>query len=562
MTDLNFDYNPHQAPRSLERVIVLIGFMGAGKTTVGRLLSQILHRPLVDLDEALEERLGLTIPEIFSQKGEEYFRTQETLLLNELTRSQEPRILSAGGGVVERPRNIHILSFVKTYYLKAPVADLWARLQGPERAHRPLAQDKAGFWARFENRAPWYESAGEVVDATGQPEHVARNIAQSFLGEDAFTLSAEGKTTKILTLEPEPIGPIDHIDPIDPTDPTAPAHRPRLLRAPALSQKKILLLLDRAFLQEEAIWRKALPQALIYFPQAQGEAAKTLTEAEALLTFMAENGLDRSDYLLAKGGGALTDLGGLVASLYKRGLNLILWPTTLLGAVDAAIGGKTAVNLAGAKNQVGHFYLPRQVWLDPQTLAYLPRPLLAEGLVEALKTGLLFDPKLYDLIERDLERLLNGDGPLILEVARRSAWAKARLVEKDFREKKGLRDVLNLGHTYGHVLESHHGPKLSHGRAVAFGLAVALEVSLAFGLAPQLARQAQNLCRRLAGELPALPPPAEAKRLLTFDKKIRDGKLKFVLLKAIGAPQVEPDFKPELALSVASRLYASFEGEG
>jgi shikimate kinase/3-dehydroquinate synthase len=518
----------------LTRAIVLIGYMGAGKTTVGRFLAQTLRRPLVDLDEALEAREGLSIPEIFAQKGEGYFRDLETRILREYAHGPEPRILAAGGGAVVREENRAILNQTQAYYLKAPPEVLWARLHGPERAHRPLAQSQADFLARFGQRKPLYESVGQPISALEAPIGVAERIALDFLAAEDFSLTVEGRQSRIRTLALKS------------------AIYPRLR---ALAQgHKTFVLLDRAFLNEAPLFKALLPEAVVYCPKAKGEAAKTLAEAEAILTLMAENRLDRSDCLLAKGGGALTDLGGFCAGLYKRGLNLILWPTTLLGAVDAAIGGKTAVNLLGVKNQVGLFYAPNETWLEPGTIANCPAPLLAEGLVEALKTGLLFDPELAWLVENNLAWLLRGDLPLVLEVARRSAQAKARLVEKDFREEKGLRDVLNLGHTYGHVAESFHGPALSHGRAVALGLAVALEVSLSYGFDPHLAARLQKLCLSLAGEFPDPVPAAEARRLLAFDKKIRAGRLKFVVLKAPGEPEVLTDFEPERALAAAEAL--------
>ncbi|MDR1871825.1 MAG: hypothetical protein LBS60_07895 [Deltaproteobacteria bacterium] len=525
---------PHKAPGPLEKTMVLIGFMGAGKTTVGGILSKLLRRPLVDLDEALEKSEGLDIPTIFATKGEDYFRERETAQLAERVNQADLTILAAGGGVVERAINRDLLKSAKTYYLQAPVADLWSRLTGPEKDHRPLAQDKEGFFKRFQKRKALYLAAGEPISATNDPLTIAQEIANDYLAGPDFVLRTEGHETLIRTsLSPAKI----------------------FFRLKELAQShRLLILLDRAFLSEAELFQDLGPNVLVHFPEKGGEEAKTLREAEKLLTLMTERGLDRSDYLIAKGGGALTDLGAFTAGLFKRGLNLALWPTTLLGAVDAAIGGKTAINLLGAKNQVGHFYLPKEVWLEPQTLAEAPTHLIAEGLVEALKTGLLFDQDLVNLILTRLEWLLKGDVPLILEVARRSAWAKAQLVEKDFREEKGTRDVLNLGHTYGHAVESFNAPTVSHGRAVALGLAVALEVSKDFGFPVRLADDLVTLLARLASGFPPLPSKEETLRLLTFDKKIRDGRLKFVVLKGLAEPLLVTSFDPEQALAAADQV--------
>jgi 3-dehydroquinate synthetase len=314
-----------------------------------------------------------------------------------------------------------------------------------------------------------------------------------------------------------------------------------------------MLLLDHEFRERAAEFAGLLQGAEVVFAIERGEAAKTLEEAGRLLGLMAEARLARDDFLVVAGGGSLCDLGAFCAGLHRRGLNLVLIPTTLLAAVDAAVGGKTAVNHAGAKNQVGHFHLASEVWIDPYILATLPEPLKLEGLTEAYKTGLLLDPDLADLVENHLESLLAGDVTLIAEVARRSASAKAALVERDFRETLGIRDILNLGHTWGHVVESHHGPVVSHGRAVALGLAVALRWSVKnLGYPETLAERGVEACRLLAGgSFPAAPPKSEAERLLTFDKKIRGGKLKYVGLEAPGEPVVvEAD--PEDVLTTAA----------
>jgi 3-dehydroquinate synthetase len=229
--------------------------------------------------------------------------------------------------------------------------------------------------------------------------------------------------------------------------------------------------------------------------------------------------------------------------------------------VDAAIGGQAAVNLAGAKNQVGLFHLPREVWIDPEVLGKLPTALKLEGLVEAYKTGLLFDPSLADLIASDLKALVDGDLLAITEVVYRSAAAKATLVAQDLREERGLRDVLNLGHTYGHAVESFNASSLSparvsHGQAVALGLAVALEYSARHqGLDPQTTKEGVKLCKLLCGgNFPPAPSSREAERLLSFDKKIRAGRLRFVALKKPGKPIIEPEVKAEAVLEVANEL--------
>jgi len=313
-----------------------------------------------------------------------------------------------------------------------------------------------------------------------------------------------------------------------------------------------LLLLDPAFRSETEDWRAALPGFTLAFTARRGEAAKNWGEARRLLTKLAEAGLARDDWLVVRGGGSLSDLGAFCAGLYRRGLRLILVTTTILGAVDAAVGGKTALNFGGAKNQIGHFYLPERVLVDLASFHSLPRARLAEGLTEAYKTGLLFDRSLADLVDQRFGELLAGDRELLAETARRSFQAKAALVARDFREEKGLREVLNLGHTFGHVAEAHFG--LNHGRAVALGLAVAAELSRTrAGLPASEAARIKAVSRRLGGPWPPPVPEAEARRLLRADKKIRSGRLRFVALAEVERP-VLMEVSADEILEAAARV--------
>jgi len=260
-----------------------------------------------------------------------------------------------------------------------------------------------------------------------------------------------------------------------------------------------------------------------------GEEAKTLAVAGAVYEWLAGFGLTRADTVLAVGGGALTDLAGFVAATFLRGVEAIYVPTTLLGAVDASIGGKTAVNL-GAKNLVGAFHHPARVVIDADLLDALPAALRREGAAEALKAGLVGDPALVSLYERDG---LQAD---LAEVVRRAVAVKAGIVERDFREQ-GERAHLNYGHTIGHAVEAATG--LGHGSAVAVGMVAAgRAAALVAGFAEE-GRQREAIAR-LA--LPVAAPeadPAEVRRLLGLDKKRDTAGLRMVLLERVGRPRLE-----------------------
>lgn len=270
------------------------------------------------------------------------------------------------------------------------------------------------------------------------------------------------------------------------------------------------------------------------FEVPDGEAAKTLGEAERLWRALLGAGGKRDSVLAAFGGGSVGDLGGFVAGGFLRGVPWIVVPTTLLAQVDAAVGGKTAVDLPEAKNAVGLFHHPLAVAADAAVLGTLRPEQVRAGLVEALKVGAVADLELFERIESGLEPLAAGDPSALAGVAARAARAKARLVERD-PEERGRRKLLNFGHTLGHAIEAELGfGGISHGDAVAHGIRFALAISTALGGDAEFARRVDRLIVRLA---PPPLPPLDPDRLASragFDKKAREGGLGWVLLDGPG----------------------------
>ncbi len=271
----------------------------------------------------------------------------------------------------------------------------------------------------------------------------------------------------------------------------------------------------------------------------EGEAAKSVAEAGRLWERMLAAGGKRDSRVLAFGGGSVGDLAGFAAGCFLRGVEVAQVPTTLLAQVDAAIGGKTAVDLPAAKNAVGLFHHPAAVVADTALLATLPPAELRSGLVESIKMALVLDAELLARIERQLPALLAGDGAALAPVVAASAAAKAAVVERDPAEA-GERRVLNLGHTLGHALESALADRgLRHGEAVAYGLLFALRLAERRGLAagdPELFTRVRALLARL--ELPAIDPeavtPSDLAARLGRDKKARESGLVWVLPEAVG----------------------------
>jgi shikimate kinase/3-dehydroquinate synthase len=419
--------------------------MGAGKSTVGRQVAQRLGRPFHDVDEEVERAEG-PIWELFEQQGEAAFRELEARFTRAVATRREPSVIAVGGGAIET-RNLLEELDVLTVYLEVDAGEAWARVQG---SRRPLAQDEDEFRRRYERRRPLYEHAADARarDAEGVVL-AAGGVNVSAMPEDLVhgpvALVAD---QRVLELHPAPVdGPVVTLPP--------------------------------------------------------GEEAKSVAAAERLWR---ELRLDRSGTLVAFGGGCTTDVAGFVAATYLRGIDWIAVPTTLVGQVDAAIGGKTAINLPEGKNLVGAFHWPVRTIIDPELLGTLPQEQRREGLAEVVKTGLLAGEPFWELPDAEL--------------VRRCAAFKTALCLRDPHDL-GPRQVLNLGHTFAHALEAGAAYEtVTHGRAVALGLLAALRLS---------GRATEPVEEVLAPE-PVRVDRDRSWEALKRDKKATGGELKLVLL--------------------------------
>lgn len=287
-----------------------------------------------------------------------------------------------------------------------------------------------------------------------------------------------------------------------------------------------------------------------------GERSKSLDIAASLLEQMAERRIRRRDVLLALGGGMVSDLAGFVASVYQRGIELVNLPTTLLGQVDAAVGGKTAVNLLSGKNLAGTFYQPSAVVCDVEALRTLPPREFRSGMAEVVKYGLCFEFELLDLLESEDVSPASDAGQLERIVASCVAH-KARVVSEDEGDE-GARLVLNYGHTFGHALEAHGGfERFTHGEAISVGMMFAAILSNEAGFLEESAVVRHEKVLSAVG-LPTTAPfdPGEIVRFWSLDKKYRQGQ-RWVLLKAIGEPVVVSDVDGAAVTRALERVRAA-----
>ena len=293
-----------------------------------------------------------------------------------------------------------------------------------------------------------------------------------------------------------------------------------------------------------------------------GERHKRMASVESLAQQLAESGADRDSLLLALGGGVIGDITGFLAAIYMRGIRYVQLPTTLLAQVDSALGGKTGVNLLAGKNLIGSFHHPLAVLADTNTLATLPPAELRAGLQESIKSGVIYDSKLFRFMEQNSDAILSGDPAALTRVVTASVRVKASVVSQDERES-GLRMILNFGHTLGHAIEAATGYKqLLHGEAVGWGSIAATYVSRHRGTVTQ--KEADRIITTILmyGPLPRFTAKAEKLVALTYsDKKTRSGKRAFVLAKGIGATEIAFDVTDAELLTAANEMLSLMKSQ-
>jgi 3-dehydroquinate synthase len=300
---------------------------------------------------------------------------------------------------------------------------------------------------------------------------------------------------------------------------------------------------------QKSLSTSGIETSLLEMPN--GERSKRLTTLEKLAEKLVKLGADRGVTLIALGGGVVGDVTGFLASVYMRGVDVIQIPTTVLAQVDAAIGGKTAVNLVSGKNLLGTFHQPRAVLIDPQVLDTLPSREYRAGLYESLKCGIIGDPGLFKLFEDRRREILDRDPVVVEKVIADSVRLKASVVSADEREG-GLRQVLNFGHTIGHALEAETGyTQLLHGEAVAWGMIAATHIALSTGKLDSVTAGRVTNAVLGFGRLPSMElKTANILKRLHSDKKTRQGIVHFVLPREIGKVEITSDV-PEAIVRVA-----------
>ncbi len=513
--------------------IILVGMMGAGKTTVGKLLAKQLGKTFIDSDEEIQRRTGVTIPHIFDVEGEAGFRVRESGVIQELLK-QDGIVLATGGGAILSPQNRSMMKQNGVVvYLKSSVHDLWQRTRHDH--NRPLLQTenpRAKLQELHDLRDPLYTAAADMIIHTGkQSVQILLERLQHRL-EEMKQMNGNEKAMQTLTVglaeRSYPIhigsGLLSRIELLLPHIPSKRAVIVSNTTVAPLYQQQLMDGLSSNGVQVQSI---TLPDGEQY---KNSESLNTIYDS--LLSARSE----RSTPLIALGGGVIGDITGYAAATYLRGVPFIQIPTTLLSQVDSSVGGKTGINHPLGKNMIGAFYQPRVVLADTATLDTLPDEELRAGLAEVIKYGLIRDLPFLEWLEANIEKLMARDTAALQYAIARSCQNKAEVVGADERES-GERALLNLGHTFGHAIENGMGYGVwLHGEAVAAGTIMAADLSQRLGwLSAEDVVRVRTLFE-CAG-LPVIAPRLGAEKylqLMGLDKKVAGGKIRFVLLKSLG----------------------------
>lgn len=536
--------------RGMVARVVLIGFSATGKSTIGRLLADRLAWSLVDMDEEIERREGVSIPEFFEQQGEAAFRQVERQVFREALR-RESCVVSTGGGAVcsdEIWSEIRKDPATMVLRLDASPEEILRRLQehsaragAGETTRRPML-DAADPLARIREllgeRETFYRRGDVTIPVEGRtPERIAADaaelvaLANGVAGEIALDLP--GTTSRIL------VGPGTR------------AQLAGMVQERWPSAQHTWLAVDEGVAEYHDVWLQqlgeqfAIPVDTHVVPA--GEASKSLEGLSGLYDWMLDGGVERGDVAIAAGGGVTGDLMGFAASTVLRGIGLVQVPTTLLSMVDSSVGGKTGINHPGGKNLIGAFYQPSIVVVDPVFLTSLPERELRSGFAEIIKHGVIQASTpggekdfLYRVLERNADRLVALEEPLTSWVIRQNIALKAAVVAADEREAR-LRQILNFGHTMGHGIEA-AGYSLLHGEAVAVGMVAAITIAARKGLVPDTARERlEHLVAAYGLPVSADVDPSTVRQKMTQDKKKSAGAQQWIMPVTGGGVEIRTD---------------------
>ncbi|MBX9396028.1 3-dehydroquinate synthase [Streptomyces sp. TRM72054] len=536
-------------------VVVLVGPMGVGKSTVGQLLAERLGVGFRDTDEDIVARQGRTIADIFVEDGEPAFRALEKQAVHTAL-AEHTGVLALGGGAILDAGTRELLAGHHVVYLSMDVEEA-ARRTGLNTARPLLAINPRKQWRELmEARRHLYEEVARSVVATDDrtPEEVTQEVLNALEltaipgGQPPDPRPEDVVASQVTRIQ---VGGTAGSEPYEVLVGRQllgelgglvgeKAKRVAVIHPEALAETGEALRADLAEQGYEAV--------AIQVPNA--EEAKTAEVAAYCWKALGQSGFTRTDVVVGVGGGATTDLAGFVAATWLRGVRWIAIPTTVLAMVDAAVGGKTGINTAEGKNLVGAFHPPAGVLCDLAALDSLPVNDYVSGLAEVIKAGFIADPVILELIESDPQAARTPAGPHTAELIERSIRVKAEVVSSDLKES-GLREILNYGHTLGHAIEKNERYKWRHGAAVAVGMHFAAELGRLAGRLDDATADRHRTILESVG-LPLHYRYDQWPKLLQtmkVDKKSRGDMLRFIVLDGLAKPTVLEGPDPAMLLA-------------
>ncbi len=474
--------------------VVLVGLPGSGKTTLGGLLHESGYS-WVDLDSIIESESNRSITEIVRVEGEQSFREIESTMLKKVL-SGDTQVISIGGGCLGKLENKELIKKTSLVVcLKSNSDELARRVLEEEQGSpkRPVIfSEPSGnmlglnqVTAKINELAVKREQDFEIASITLRTDFSSPDYLKEVLAVlIRKALSKEMKLTAI-PFKTKKSSVSDAVE-ISSKSSTIICGLKNFFQILDLSKTKTAVVIDKnvnKLLNEYISSSLNLKNSLVIEVES-GEKVKSIQNLEEILNRLIENGFSRKDYIIAIGGGVVGDLAGLVASIYMRGVNLIQVPTTLVGQVDSAIGGKTAINLQSGKNAVGTTYPAKYVLCDTALLKTLPEREYISGLAEVVKYALTYSSEFFNWIETNLNQIKNRDEKAIAKIVEFCVLQKTAVVVKDLCDVSGIRAILNFGHTIGHAVEKlTEYKKFLHGEAISIGMVEALFISnLTLGL--------------------------------------------------------------------------------
>jgi shikimate kinase/3-dehydroquinate synthase len=498
--------------------VYLFGYPAVGKTTVGKELAERLKRRFIDLDLFIESKTGKLVKNLIRVEGEESFRAIESQALHEIASLEEILIVSLGGGATISEQNRKLISSTGiAVCLKAQHETIAKRALEDDGNERPLLVDVVGL---IKSREAFYSGAELTIWTDySAPNNISKVIADSLVDELKGVVVPFEYEQSLSTVYISP-GIFNSV----------------LTRG----SERAALVVDK---NVKDLWDSKIDECFkgrIYTIDS-GETSKRLSQIEIIAEKMLKDKVSRDQSLIVIGGGVAGDIGGLLASLYARGMNLVQVPTTVVSQVDSAIGGKTGVNLVGGKNMLGTFYPAAEVFCDVSFFSTLPQREFISGLAEVIKYGVISSIDFFDWIEKNVDLIKTRDEKSLLKIIEESILTKCKFVSGDLKDLTGQRARLNFGHTVGHAIEKlTNYQEYLHGEAISIGMVYAARLSVKLGrLSPDEAKRIERLLESfgLPVELPDRLKSLDAEiwfSAIEADKKRMNKEIGFITISKIG----------------------------